>query len=670
MLQRELREIAAFVRDRLAEALESRPIRNRLEALDERAEAEMRRGMATLEENLKAHGLVPVHEVVGQLVRVTIHVRQTGRTITQHDLANLVARGQVSRQEFEKIRGVIKDHEDELAEVSKAVNRIWKQSRQLRRNLLRAETRRLMADLVAPLGERLRQPDVDDHLESLINDVIEHRVDQPAEHQAEPDLIYSANVIAKAGEPHVPVVEEPHPTPRNLIGTIDPSWLDAKRAIASFRGIRAGSAMQADEGFLLVHAGALLEHPDSVDILHRLMVLGAVDIEPPGRARAFPIQSLRPDPIPLRVRLVLIGAREHWERMHDRHPEFMRRFGAPVDVTDSVERGERTARALGLAIRRRCEALKIAAPGDEALARLVEHAARMAGDDRLSRRVDELVDIAGRAAAVASETGEAEIGPEHVARALEMGRPSPDPAGGPESLGFPGAQPAPGQVYAAAVDRDGPFHVGRISRVRASTMPSSETRFAVRGRGAPEGLEGDLEAVLARVLRLERRPAVRAILTMEARRQLGETRPDPVLPSALLAGSLALLSHLSGVALRQDVAVLGALDLDARVQPVPNLNDCVDDLLTPLLAGELGAGAGVLVPAPQRKALMLCDRIVQAASNDRVQVYAAGNLSQALELLAGSNPGVWRDGSFPSGSLYGRARERLTGIHSGASESE
>ena len=146
-----LGEISRFIRDQLESALEARPIRNRLQALSDRSDAEMRRLTQPLEKKLKPHGLVLVREEVGQLVRLTVHVQQTGRVITQDDLANLVAKGQVSPEEFDQIRTVIRDSQPQIRKLTEAINRTWNHAHQLRGRLLRAETRRLLADLAQPV---------------------------------------------------------------------------------------------------------------------------------------------------------------------------------------------------------------------------------------------------------------------------------------------------------------------------------------------------------------------------------------------------------------------------------------------------------------------------------------------------------------------------------------
>ena len=170
----ELRQVIRFIRDQLDAALEARPIRNRLQALNDRAGADMSKITDPMDERLRPHGLVLVREEVGRLVRLTVHVKQTGRVISQDDLANLVVKGQVSQDEYKKIREVIRDELPELARLTTKANEIWRRAQDLANRVLRAEARRLLSSLMRSIAEQIDHPEVTEHLEAILEDVLEH----------------------------------------------------------------------------------------------------------------------------------------------------------------------------------------------------------------------------------------------------------------------------------------------------------------------------------------------------------------------------------------------------------------------------------------------------------------------------------------------------------------
>ena len=661
--RRELGDFSRFIRDRLESALQARPIRNRLQALEERADAEMRRVTAPLEKKLKPHGLVLIREEVGQLVRLSVHVQQTGRAITQDDLANLVAKGQVSPEEFDDIRNVIREAQPEIRKITRSINTTWNHAHQLRGRLLRAETRRLLADLAQPLLRQFEQAEIKRHLDAVIADVLEKRVDKPTEHLADPELLYGVNLVhAAARGKHLPVVSEQMPTPRNVGGTIDPAWLENRRAVASFLGVRAGSLVRASGGFLIIDAEDLLGQPRSIALLRNALANGAIHIEPPPEAVSSPAISLRPSAIPVDARLILCGTQTHWQRLQREHPEFVGLFAAPVDIPDSIARN---AAGVGwIAGRLREAADQVNAPpiSEEAVAALVEQAARMGGPERLSTRMGDLFTILRMAAVIAGSDENSHVSAVHVHEAIDRMRPPRPARSNPrfDTAGFPVRQHQVGQVHVCALEPDGDRNYGQLIRVQASLAHAPDTRIAFEGALQFPGPETSIriESALAHSTHMQKSIGLHALISCGAT----SSGNPPAISDALILGSvLALISRLSDIPLRQDLAVIGNLDSDCRLTPVAGLNARIEDSFGIARRSTISGSPGVIIPMPQRSDLMLHPELVQAVRNDLFQVYAAGNLSQILEMLTGASPGQWRDGEFTPDSMLDRARTCILG---------
>ena len=661
-LENQLREISRFIRDELEGALQSRPIRNRLQALDDRSDVEMRRATGSLESKLKPYGLVLVREQVGQLVRLTIHVQQTGRVITQDDLANLVAKGQVSVKEFEQIREVVRDSQPELREVTAQINEVWKNSRQLGTRLLRAESRRLLANLSQPLLEALADPEVRHHIDCIIADVLEKRVGHRTAHLADPELLYSANPVHVAGDGRLPVVREIRPTPRNLGGTIDPSWLESGRAVASFRGIRGGSLLRAHGGLLLIDAGALLDQADSIRLLANALGYRRLSIEAVGNAVASPAISLQPDPVPIETRLVLLGSFDDWQRLQLEHPDFARLLRPPIDLPDSIERNAAGIAWLADRLARTGERLELPKPSAEAIAALIEQAARRGGPERLSTRIGPLADLLLDAATLCRIDGDNKLTAVHVHRAIRLARPRPRASAHrtTQIQSFPARQHQLGQVYVSDLAAEGELDYGQVLRIQAGVTESDALALEFDG---PEFAAGAafktlLASVLGQLLKPER--PIRAAIALRVDCESGPARTGWQ-ESLMLGSLLAVLSRASNIPLRQDLMIIGSIDLDGRLLPVNGLNEQIEDACRVATDRAEGINAGVVIPAAQRKSLMLEPEVIQAVGNDLFQVHAAGNLLQVLELLIGTSPGVWRNGGFPEASMLARARARLAG---------
>lgn len=657
-----LGEMSRFIRDQLEAALEARPIRNRLQALTDRSDAEMRRLTGPLEKKLKPHGLVLVREEVGQLVRLTVHVQQTGRVITQDDLANLVAKGQVGAEEFDQIRKVIRDTQPQIRKLTEDINKTWNHAHQLRGRLLRAETRRLLADLAQPVLKEFKNKGVKEHIDSIIGDVLEKRVDKPTGHLADPELLYSVNLVHTAVGRGLNVVHEHAPKPRNLGGTIDPSWLENKRSVASFLGVRGGSLLSASGGFLVIDAEDLLEHPRSISLLRSALTNGAIGIEPPPDTASSPAISLRPAPVPVDARLILCGTQRHWQRLQHEFPEFLGLFAAPIDIPDSIPRNAAGASWIAARLREAAARVHSAPVSEEAIAALVEQAARMGGRNRLSTRMGDLLTVLRTAAVLAGNGDDAHVSAVHVHNAIDRMRP-PQPITSNarfETTGFPARQHQLGQVHVCGLEPDGDRNYGQLIRVQSSLAHAPHTRIAFEGAAESPGPEISIriESALAHSMHMDRSIGLHALISCGST----SSGAPPHAGGALILGSvLALVSRLSDIPLRQDLAVIGSLDSDCRLTPVDGINARIEDCFQIAQHNQAGSRPGVIIPIMQRDELMLRPELVQAVRNDLFQVYAAGNLSQALEMLTGASPGQWRDGKFTADSMFDRARRRVAG---------
>ena len=661
--RRAMGNISRFIRDQLEGALQARPIRNRLQALEERSDAEMRRITSPLEKKLKQHGLVLLREEVGQLIRLSVHVQQTGRVITQDDLANLVAKGQVSPEEFDEIREVVREVQPEIREVTQSINVTWDHAHQLRGRLLRAETRRLLAYLAQPLLRQFEQREVKQHIDAVIGDVLEKRVDKPTEHLADPELLYGVNLVhAAARGQKLPRVYEQVPTPRNIGGTIDPAWLENRRSVASFLGVRGGSLLAASGGFLIIDAEDLLGHPRSISLLRSALANGTVHIESPPDASASPAISLRPAAMPVDARLILCGTQAHWQRLQREHPEFVGLFAAPVDIPDSITRNAAGVGWIASRLRDTAGQVHSAPISDEAIAALVEQAARMGGPNRLSTRMGDLFTVLRMAAVIAGTEEGAHVSAVHVHEAIDRMRPPRPVNSNPrfETAGFPVRQHQVGQVHVCALEPDGDRNYGQLVRIQASLAHAGDTRIAFEGAAQFPGEEVSIriESALAHSMHMQKSIGLHALISCGS----NSSGKPPGIGSVLILGSVvALISRLSNIPLRQDLAVIGNLDSDCRLTPVEGINERIEDSFRIAREHAVSGSPGVIMPLLQRTDLMLRPALIQSVRNDLFQVYAAGNLSQTLELLTGASPGQWRDGTFTPDSMFDRARTCILG---------
>lgn len=481
---------------------------------------------------------------------------------------------------------------------------------------------------------------------------------------------YEVNVVVDNGDTTgAPVVTEPNPTYANLIGRIEREAFFGA-LVTDFTLIGPGALHRAAGGYLVVHAADLLRTPAAWDALKRCLRAGEVVIEDVTEALGLPgTRSLRPDAIPLDVKVLLIGDGALYELLSALDPDFRELFKVRADFDTEMDWTEANLAVYGCALR--SALASDGRPLDRAgMARLVEESARLVGDQRkLSARFGELADLVREADYWAQVEGSAVIGAAHVRRAVEKRlyrsglvaeRLREAVARGVLIVRPTGS--AVGEVHGLAVTGAGDTVFGRAERITATVGPGQEGVVDIERRvelGGPIHSKGILilGGYLAGMYAAVRPLALSARLVFE--QSYGPVEGD----SASLAELLALLSALGDVPLAQGLAVTGSVNQRGEVQAVGGVNEKIEGFFDTCMALGLRAEQGVILPAANVEHLMLRDDVVEAAAAGRFQVYGVRTVDEAIALLTGMAVGPRAAaGQFPPDSFHARVDARLAAL--------
>ncbi len=479
---------------------------------------------------------------------------------------------------------------------------------------------------------------------------------------------YEVNVlIAQNGAAGAPVVEELHPTLGNLIGRID--YVSSHGVLmTNFRLIKPGAIHRASGGYLLIDARSLLIEPFSWTALKRALRRGEVVIEDVGRFLGLTSTvSLEPDPIPLQVKVVLLGDRLLYFLLSAFDPDLGEHFKILADFEDDLARNPENeaifARLVGsLAHRDGLRALD-----REATARVVEHAARLAAHSgKLSLRVNDLREALIEADLCAREAKRDLVARADVERALHARerRASRLRDRMQEAILERVALIATegvrvGQVNGLSVIEIGGFAFGRPTRITCQTRPGGGKVVDIEREvelGGPIHSKGVLilSGFLAGRYALDTPMSLFASLVFE--QSYGGVEGD----SASSAELYALLSALADAPLRQDLAVTGSVNQHGDVQAIGGANEKIEGFFDICNARGLTGTQGVLIPAANVQHLMLREDVVKACADGRFAVYPIATIDEGVALLTGLEAGKRQaDGAFPPGSLNRRAEDRL-----------
>ncbi len=568
--------------------------------------------------------------------------------------------------------------EEELERIVRQIPQWDKQRRDEVRALDRETAKYAVDHLIEEVSAAFADvPRVAEHIEAVRADLIENvpifATARAEGGEADPARAaaferYEVNpLIAQNGAPGAPLVEELHPTLGNLIGRID--YVSAHGVlVTNFLLIKAGAIHRASGGYLLLDARALLMEPFSWTALKRTLKRGEIAIEDVGRFLGLTSTvSLEPDPIPLEVKVVLIGDRLLYFLLFAYDPELAEHFKVLVDFEDEFARTPETeavfARLAGsIAKRDGLRALE-----REATARVVEHAARLAGHSgKLSLSVTNLRETLIEADFCAREAGRETIARADVERALQarVRRASRLRDRTRETIierialiDTDGARV--GQVNGLSVIEIGGFAFGRPTRITCQTRLGAGKVVDIEREvelGGPIHSKGVLilSGFLAGRYALDAPMSLFASLVFE--QSYGGVEGD----SASSAELYALMSALADAPLRQDLAVTGSVNQLGDVQAIGGVNEKIEGFFDVCSARGLTGSQGVLIPSANVQHLMLREDVVKACAGRRFAVYPIACIEEGVALLTGLEAGERQaDGTFPPGSVNRRVEDCL-----------
>jgi predicted ATP-dependent protease len=548
------------------------------------------------------------------------------------------------------------------------------------RDLKQATIRQSLKPLIEDLQQRhqgnagvlMYIAQINNHLPKLIEEQFAPTGDQemPPISQQRKLLaqLYRPNVISSsAGTGGAPVVTETNPTYYNLFGRIDYPH-EPYQPYATFQMISGGSLHTANHGYLVIDIEKLLAEPFTWEALKRCMRDREIRIEPPiSDYSSTPPALLKPEPIPFNAKVILVGPREIYYTLDQHDRDFEELFRVLVDFdaySDStlphqlcwMERLETRLKEQGLSPLSDC-----------ALARLMTYSARLAEhQQRLSARIDPIIEIAVEADYLCRQARDSEIRELHINRAIEARRRRnsrlqdrllTETLNG--TIAIASAGEAIGRVNGLTVLHVGDFAFGCPSRISATASPGSRGLVDIE-REVELGQAIHSKGVLILSGFLSGRYAQDFPLALSAHIAIEQSYDFIDGDSASLAEACALISALTNTPLTQELALTGAINQHGEVQAVGGINEKIEGFFALCEARGFTGRQGVIIPSINRNHLMLEKHVVDAARRGQFHIYAVAHIDEALSLLTGVDAGTPDSkGHFVHGCLNHRVVQRL-----------
>jgi len=480
---------------------------------------------------------------------------------------------------------------------------------------------------------------------------------------------YRVNVLVdRSKDRGAPVVIETNPTHGNLLGKIE-HRAHFGTLVTDFTLIRAGALHRANGGYLILEAKDLFRNFLAWESLKKALKSRCIRIEEPlEEYRLVTTASLAPEPIPLSVKVVLIGSPLIYYLLYNVDEDFGELFKVKVDFDDSFERTHDTELLYARFVGSACREHGLEPFSADGIAKLIEQGSRMvAHQQRLSSRLGTLLDVVRDAAFYARERRHGQVTGDDIDHAIaqrvyrsnlieeRVGRMIQE---GTLLIATDGD--AVGQVNGISVMSTGDHAFGRPSRITARTFAGEpgivdiERESKLGGRIHSKGvmiLTGFLAGRFAR----ERPLALSASITFE--QQYEEVDGD----SASCAELLALLSSLAGIPLSQSMAVTGSVNQQGEIQPVGGINEKIEGFFDVCRARRLTGRQGVVIPETNVRHLMLRKDVVEAVRDGTFHVHAVSTVDEGLEILSGRPAGERAEprAPFPAGSFNAAIEQAL-----------
>lgn len=479
---------------------------------------------------------------------------------------------------------------------------------------------------------------------------------------------YQINLLVDNSETiGAPVVVERNPSYSSLFGYIQ-YRAENSFVAADHLCLQAGSVHRARGGYLILEVEEILGDLQAWNALKKLLRHGYTGLENTSeRATIFPGIFLKPEPLSVDLKVILTGDPVFYQTLYNNDDEFVRIFKVKADFAEQLSKTDEIIDGFVYFIARICNEENLSHCDRTAVARIIDYSSRLAEHkQRLSAQFEKIADLLREANFHACQHGCPYISGEHIILAYEALKYRcstmeekiygliEDSTLYLDTTGW-----EIGQVNGVSIVNNGDYVFGVPSRITARTFIGAgniiniEREAEMSGKIHAKGVL-ILSGYLGQTYAQDKPLALSASICFEQHYE--EIDGD----SASSAELYCLMSSLSGLPLRQDIAVTGSVDQRGMIQPVGGINTKIEGFFKACQLKGLSGTQGMIIPKDNVKNLMLCDEILEAVKKNLFHIYVVSTIEQGLQILTGKDPGkTSRDGSFQPDTIHFLVNQKL-----------
>ena len=645
---------------------------------------EREKGMVKeFETRAKKEGFAVVQVQVGPFTRPDVVPMVAGNAMPLEQLENLVDQGQYPKESFELLKTKYSQLATDMEQVLKETRKVEKIIQEELSALDKTAISHLVQGAIGDIKDKYPLPKIHNYLDEAKENIL----GTPARFQPKPEtpqvpipgLVlpsqpdafaeFQVNVLVDNSETKGgPVIIETSPTYRNLFGTIERN-VDRMGGMwkTDFTKIKSGSFLRANGGYLVLNALDVFIEPGVWIALKRTLRNRTMEMQSFDPFYLFASSALKPEPIDIKVKVVMIGDAYIYETLYAVDEDFKKIFKVKADFDTVMERKDETQLKYAAFIRKICNDEKLLPFDRSGAAAVIEYGVRLAGrQKKLSTEFHRVTDILREASYWARKDGSSAVTEKHVDQAItekiyrkKMIEEKIQEMIDEGTILIDSDGSRVGQVNGLSVYDLGEYAFGKPSRITVQTSMGKagiiniEREADLSGRTHNKGV-----LILAGYLRgkfAQDKP-----LTLTASICFEQSYGGIDGDSASSTEVYAILSSLAEVPIRQEVAVTGSVNQNGEIQPIGGVNQKIEGFFDVCKARGLNGTQGVMIPHQNTGDLMLRKDVVEAVSQGKFHIYPVKTIDQGIEILTGVPAGEKNpDGSYPEGSVNFRVNKKL-----------
>ncbi len=662
MFKEMMSELSVFFAEELTKSMESESLLNKKEQAELQLQDKTKKLTEPFEKELAKHSLAMINVNTQQGPQTIIAPSINGEVLDPNVWQQKVAAGEISEAQQKTLMQAQQNYSKKLEDLGRKINDIRADSGEQIRKLLETHVSGLVDAEVNKFRKVFDNEQVFNHLEVVKGDLIEQFFYKKSKN-VNPLERYAVNLLMSLEDnKDCPVVVERVPSLQNLLGSIESKWGENGPVLADHLSIVGGSLLRADGGYLVLDARDVLAEPGAWKTLIRTIKNELLEIVPAEMSWPFAQPSLKPEPIPISMRVILIGDSNMYYFLDNQDPDFPELFKVLADFDAVIERDQQGFENYAGIIAKIIQEDGLLPFNASAVARLIEHGARVCSQqDKLTAKFSRVADLAREGNYLAQKDNKKMVTGDHVTQAIKRTKKRAGLSSrkfqerlqdGTINLDTEGY--TVGQINGLAVIHAGPIVYGFPSRITTTIGPGRAGVIDIEGMAGKSGsihTKGFhiLGGLLRYMLPVDHPLTFSASIAFE--QSYGGIDGD----SASGAEFCCLISALTQIPINQGFSMTGAIDQHGRVQAIGGVNEKIEGFFDTCNHRGLTGKQGVIIPRSNAGELMLRDDVQQACKTGKFAIHAVSHITEAMEVLMEHPVGVLIDGEYAQNSIMEKA---------------